>query len=146
MTEVQEFMRHVQSDYLFYDKENDEFCPIVFSEADEEHKPEVCFQQGDAIQTITDEQVYHELDDARDVATGIALKLGIDSTAWGNAQFDFEKDAPIQVFAFAHSDKDQFTGPARTIEKHVTVNRVGFGIFMLKSMLKGMRKGVDPAK
>ena len=121
MAEVQDFMRHVQSEYLFYDKENEEFCPIVFSEADEEHGAEVCFQQGEAIQTITDEQTYPNYSKAQ-------AKL-FEITPPDTSGRDY------RILAFRHSDEDQFTGPARTIEMHVLANCVGYGLFK--------RKGAD---
>ena len=118
MTEVQDFMRHVQSEYLFYDKENDEFCPIVFSEADEEHGAEVCFQQGEALQTITDEQAYAKYVDA--LADMYKLQTPIPA------------ETEFRILAFRHSDKDMLTGPARTIEENVLTNRVGYGLFKRK--------------
>ena len=123
---VQDFMRHVQSEYLFYDKENDEFCPIVFSEADEEHGAEVCFQQGEALQTITDEQAYAKYVDA--LADMYKLQTPIPA------------ENEFRILAFRHSGEDQFTGPARTIEVHAAFNRVGYGLFKRKDT------GVDSAK
>ena len=121
-------MRHIQTEYLFYDKENDEFCPIVISEADEKHRSEVCFRQNGALQTITDEQAYPKYV----AALADLLKL----------QPPMPTADEYRILAFAHSDKEMLTGPAITIEENVLVNRVGYGIFMLK----GMQKGVDPAK
>jgi len=118
MTEVQDFMHHIQSEYLFYDKENEEFCPIVFSEADEEHKPEVCFQQGEAIQTITDEQAYSKY------AEALADLVRLQQPTAGE----------YRILAFAHSHEDMLTGPAVTIEEGGVVNRVGYGLFKRKGV------------
>ena len=131
---VNQFMREIQDKYLFYDLVDTEFYPIVF--IDEEDYQEVCFRAGDDLLTITDEHTFYELDDARTAGTYIAMNMGIDSTAWGNAQFDYVRDAPIQVLAFRHKDEHQFAGPAYKIERHVTVNRVGFGVFVRKDLLE----------
>lgn len=126
MTETEEFTRHIQSEYLFYDRENEEFCPIVISEADEEHGREVCFRQGGANQTITDEHTYPRYADA------LADMRRLPSPMPAGVEF--------RILAFRHSDEDQFTGPARTIEENVLVNRVGYGVFKRKDT------GVDSAK
>lgn len=131
---VDQFMREIQDRYLFYDLVNTELYPIMF--IDEENYQEVCFKADNGIFTITNEHTFHDLDSARTAALYIATNMNIDPTTWGNAQFDYVKNAPIQVLAFRHKDEHQFTGPAYKIEKHVTVNRVGFGVFVRKNLLE----------
>lgn len=122
---VDQFMRDVQRDYLFYNKVGNTFSPIVFNEekttndeGEETHYKEVCFLIFTTLQSINDEYVYLKRKDAEK------------ATAELSERFDHKLD--FAIFAFRHSEDDW--GSARTIEETVLVNKLGWGIFRRRDL------------
>jgi hypothetical protein len=132
---VSPFMREIQKDYVMYDREFDEFHPIVFSEGDyimdegeEEEETidfqEVCLWNGEALETIIDDHVYPKYHEALEVFERLSEKIPHDKEG-------------IKILMFRHGDRDW--GTACTIEPSVVVNKLGYGIFVRKDLLEGSK-------
>ena len=122
---VDQFMRDVQRDYLFYNKVDNVFAPIVFNEetttndeGEETHYKEVCFLIFTTVKSINDEYVYHNYDDAMSKLITLDKKL--------------RRGESLHIFGFRHSEDDW--GGARTIEETVLVNKLGWGIFRRRDL------------
>lgn len=122
---VDQFMRDVQRDYLFYNKVDNVFAPIVFSEetttndeGEENHCQEVCFRTDDGTQPINDEYVYYKHKDAMSKLITLDKKL--------------KRRVNLFIFAFRHPEDDYSS--ARTIEETVLVNKLGWGIFRRRDL------------
>lgn len=124
---VDQFMRNVQRNCHFYNKVDNVFAPIVFSEettvndeGEENHCQEVCFKTEDGLQPINDEYVYYKHKDAMSKLITLNKKL--------------RRGENLFIFGFRHPEDDYSS--ARTIEETVLVNKLGWGIFRRKDSLE----------
>lgn len=135
---VDQFMRDVQRDYLFYNKVDNVFAPIVFNEetttndeGEENHYQEVCFLIFTTLQSINDEYVYYKRTEAVKAIEGLPLTPN-QRALLSKHELLSPEYLVYKVFAFRHLEDDYSS--ARTIEETVLVNKLGWGIFRRRDL------------
>ncbi len=139
---VTDFMREIQSKYLFWDMVHGGAHEIVYTEGQytmEDADPddrvryfeEVAFWNGEQLESVNDEHVYYDRDNAMQAAAVIRGNL---LKAIGRGTHKELNPAPVWVLAFRHSDSEW--GNAYSIEPSVWVNKLGWGVFVRRDLLE----------
>lgn len=129
---VTPFMEDIANNWFLYVVDWDDCFPVVFGDEDvtmnegekdeyTERMQDVSFDTGDTVYTVTNEYCFHSREDAEQVAKELHETRGLYT----------------RVLAFRHGGSDW--ARAISIEENVTVNRLGYGVFV------HIEKAMEPA-